>query len=193
MTLVCFYDTDLYRQPFPFPLEELLSGFVWRWIRMMDEKIVGWVDQAVKQDQFNVRTDNPNAISTQDQRHSVSVIDIFRSFNQIIEQIVQLNWDDDLQYAKFMTALSKSIGKGLARYCEILEQTFTKEMDRLTPEQEAALNQSKQEKWMQMAKEAWNSKEKIEPFQFFPEVNDNPYYTLHGNPIAHFSRFSLEI
>lgn len=148
----------------------------------MDEKIDGWVDQAIKQDQFKARSDNPNAIPTQDQRHSVSIIDIFRSFNEIIEQIVQLNWDDDLQYAKFMTALSKSIGKGLARYCEILEQAFTKEMDRLTPEQEAALNQSRQEKWMQMAKEAWNSKEKIEPFQFFPEVNDNTIILCMWNP-----------
>jgi SOS response regulatory protein OraA/RecX len=99
------------------------------------------------------------------------VIDIFRSFNQVVEQMIQLGWDDDLQYAKFMTALSKSIGKGVARYCECLEQMFSREMDRLSPDQEAAMNQTTQEKIMQMAKEAWTSKEKIEPFQFFPEVS----------------------
>ncbi len=137
---------------------------------MTNESLVSWVEEAVKQDDFSVRLDHPGNIPSDDERHSVSVIDIFRSFNQTIEQIVNLNWDNDLQYAKFMTALSKSIGIGLARYCELLEQKFAREMDRLTPEQEAAGRQTRQEKWMQLAKEAWANKEKIEPFNFLPEV-----------------------
>lgn len=149
----------------------MLADFVWRWIRLTDDKIIEWVEQAVKRDEFTVRAEGGAEVPAEDQRHSVSVIDIFRSFNQVIEQMVQLEWDDDLQYAKFMTALSKSIGRGVARYCELLEQMFAKEMDRLTPEQEAAMNQTRQEKWMQMAREAWNNKDKIEPFQFFPEVS----------------------
>ena len=60
----------------------------------------------------------------QDARHSVSVIDIFRSLNQVVENLVNLEWDDDLQYAKFMTALANSIGKGVAQYCDFLEQMF---------------------------------------------------------------------
>ena len=81
-----------------------------------------------------------------------------------------LNWDNDLHYAKFMTALAKVVGNGLAHYCELVEQKFTREMDRLTPEQETTGSQTRQERWMQMAKDAWSNKEKIEPFQFFPEV-----------------------
>ena len=137
---------------------------------MTDQKIVDWVDQAIKQDQFKVRTELKDQIPTEDERHSDSVIDIFRSFNQTIDPVVQLNWDDDLQYAKFMTALARVIGTGIARYCEVVELRFTKEMDRLTPEQEAAANQTRQEKWVQLAKDAWSNREKIEPFQFFPEV-----------------------
>ena len=136
---------------------------------MTESSILEWVDQAVKQDNFRVRTEN-NEIPTEDQRHSLSVIDIFSSFNQTIDRIVQLNWDDDLQYAKFMTALAKVVGAGVARYCEVLEQKFSKEMDRLTPEQEAARNKTTQEKWLSLAKDAWNNKEKIEPFNFFAEV-----------------------
>ena len=135
---------------------------------MTDEKIVDWVNEAIKQDQFQVRC-APGEIPQEDQRHSVSVIDMFRSFNQSIQQIVQLNWDHDLQYAKFMTAISKSIVSGLTRYCDVVEQKFSKEMDRLTPEQEVTSSQTRQEKWMQLAKDAWNNKERIEPFQFFPE------------------------
>lgn len=101
-------------------------------------------------------------------------MDIFSSFNQSIDRVVQLNWDDDLQYAKFMTAMAKIVGAGLAHYCEVVEQRFLKEMDRLTPEQEIAASQTKQEKWLQLAKDTWNNKDKIEPFQFFPEVMPGP-------------------
>ena len=156
--------------PFAFHIEDVLADFVWRWIRVADEKMVGLVDQAIKQDQFQVRSETPEQPATDDERHSVSVIDIFRLLNQTADQIFQLEWDDDVQYAKFMTALSKSFGNGLARYCEVIEQRFSKEMDRLSPAQEAAAAQTKQEKWMQLAKDAWNNKEKIEPFQFYPEV-----------------------
>lgn len=138
---------------------------------MTEVSITEWVENAIKQDNFRVRSEQ--GIPTEEQRHSVSVIDIFSSFNQSINRIVQLNWDDDLQYAKFMTSLAKVVGAGIAKYCEIMEQKFSKEMDRLTPEQEAARTQSTQEKWLSLAKDAWNNKEKIEPFQFFPEVCDD--------------------
>ncbi|KAJ6151834.1 hypothetical protein N7470_006962 [Penicillium chermesinum] len=144
--------------PFPFHVESLLEEFVWRWLRLTDQSVLEWVNQATKQDNFSVRANATTEDVPEDSRHSVSVIDIFRSFNQIVENLVNLEWDDDLQYAKFMTALSKSIGKGVAQ-----------KMDRLTPEQEAALNQTTQEKLMQFAKDTWTSKDKIEPFQFSSE------------------------
>lgn len=153
---------------FAFNIEGLLQDFVWRWIEMTDANLIGWVDNAVKADQFQIQSQNP--IPTDDERHSVSVVDIFRSFNQSIEQIVSLNWDNDLQYAKFMTAVSKSIGVALARYCDLVEQKFAREMDRMTPEQEAAARQTRQEKWISMAKDLYNQKERVEPFQFYPEV-----------------------
>ena len=139
---------------------------------MTESTINNWVEGAARQDDFKVRSHNASQVPTEEERHSVSVIDIFSSFNQTIDRIVQLNWDDDLQYAKFMTALAKVVCAGIARYCEIVETKFNKEMDRLTPEQEASANLTRQEKWMRLAKDAWNNKEKIEPFQFFPEVSD---------------------
>jgi C2 domain/MUN domain len=170
------HSSALPKIPFPFHLESLLADFVWRWIRMSSDQIRGWVENAVKQDRFTVRNEVAKAIPTEDERHSVSVIDIFRSFNQVIDQISQLNWDDDLGYAKFMTALSKAIGDGLTRYCELLDQMFSREMDRLTPQQEVAASQTRQEKWVQLAKDTWNNKERVEPFQFyatsFVKLND---------------------
>ncbi|CAG7961297.1 unnamed protein product [Penicillium salamii] len=154
---------------FPFHVESLLQEFVWRWLRLTDQKVMDWVSQATRQDAFTVRADEAMDLAPEDDRHSVSVIDIFRSFNQVVENLVNLEWDDDFQYAKFMTHLSNSIGKGVATYCDSLEKMFAREMDRLTPEQEAALNQTAQEKFLQFAKDAWTNKEKIEPFQFSSE------------------------
>ncbi len=156
-------------QQFPYKVENLLADFVWRWIHVTEQQVVGWVENAIKQDQFHVRTREPGQVPTEDERHSVSVIDIYRSFNQVVEQIAQLNWDDDLTYAKFMTAISKTIGNGINRYCELVDGMFSKEMDRLTPEQEAAANMTRQEKWMQLAKDTWNNASRVEPFQFYPE------------------------
>lgn len=177
----------VYRVPFAFHIEDLLASFVWRWISMTESTIPTWVDSAIKQDDFKVRTQNVGQVPTEDERHSVSIIDIFSSFNQTIDRIVQLNWDNDLQYAKFMTALAKIVGVGIARYCEVVEQKFTKEMDRLTPEQEASASQTRQEKWMQLAKDAWSNKEKIEPFQFFSEVCDTPLILKLAKDLASLS------
>lgn len=154
--------------PFTYSVEEMLATFVWRWIKATEGQINGWVENAIKQDRFIVQAEG-NQVPTEDERHSVSVVDVFRSFSQIVDQVSSLNWDDDFTYAKFMTALSKSVGDGVSRYCEIVEQMFSKEMDRLTPEQEAAATQTRQEKWMQLAKDTWNNKERIEPFQFYAQ------------------------
>ena len=56
------------------------------------------------------------------------------------------------------------------RYCEIVEQQFAKEMDRQSGIEAGVSSKTAQEKWLQYAKDAWNTKEKIEPFQFYPEV-----------------------
>jgi hypothetical protein len=156
--------------PFAFHIEDVLSDFVWRWIRRIDETMLSIVDGAIQHDTFEITPENPNHNPTDEERHSSSIVDVFRMFNETADQIFKLEWDNDVQYAKFMTALSKSFGVGLGRYCEVMDQRFNKEMDRLSPAQEAAAQQTKQEKWMQLAKDAWNNKEKIEPFQFYPTV-----------------------
>ncbi|KAK1076134.1 hypothetical protein LTR33_009215 [Friedmanniomyces endolithicus] len=174
-------------------IEGLLQDFVWRFIGTTDAKIIEWIEGAVAHDDFQLRQDAKDKETglppTEEERHSQSPVDVYRIFNQSIDQIVKLEWDDDLQYAKFMTAVSKSIGKGVARYCELLETKFAKEMDRQTPEQESRSQQTQREKWVTAARDAWmtgaggkGSGVKIEPFQFWPEslvkINDVEFATL---------------
>ncbi|OAR01479.1 hypothetical protein LLEC1_02286 [Akanthomyces lecanii] len=154
---------------FTFNIENLLVDFVWRWIRSAEAKMTDYVDEAIKQDQFQVRTEHADHLARDSERHSVSVIDLFMLFNQTVDQVFKLEWDNDEHHARFMTALARSFSAGLGRYCEVLEQRFSKEMDRPSAEEIAMQTKSTQEKWMQYAKDAWNNKEKAEPFQFFAE------------------------
>ena len=152
-------------------VEEMMQEFVWRWLKTTDAKVIGWVDAAIQQDSFKL----PDRIElgrdpNDDERHTSSVVDIFRSFNQMVYELKKLDWQDELQLSKFNTVLAKTLGLGLGRYCEVLEKLFTFEMDRQTPEQEAAASQTRQERWLSLARDAWSNKEKIEPFQFAPEV-----------------------
>jgi MUN domain len=156
-------------EPFKFHLEDTVQEFAWRWLQRIEENLPNWVEQGVKQDQFQMMS--PPGSGGEEERYSASAFDMFRSIRETRNQLKELNWDDPYQHAKFSTRVAKAVGLGVARYCELLEQKFSKEMDRLTPEQEAALNQSQQEKWMQLAKNALTGPEKVEPFNFFPEVS----------------------
>ncbi|KAI0013352.1 hypothetical protein F4779DRAFT_388567 [Xylariaceae sp. FL0662B] len=155
-------------RPFTFDVEELLVGFVWRWIQNAETRAEEFVDEAIKQDQFQVRGHGPGHISLDSERHSHSVIDMFQLFHQTADQVFHLEWDNDVHHARFMTALSKIFANSIARYCEIVGQRFMKEMDTPRPNEKDAAGAS-QVRFMQYAKDAWSSKEKIEPFQFYPE------------------------
>jgi len=152
----------------PVHLEDLFIVFPKRWLQSVDAKVVGWVEAAIKQDANMHHW--PEGQELGDERHTSSVVDIFRSFNQSVDSIKKLEWGNDFQYAKFMTVMAKILGKGINRYCSELEYVFTYEMGKKTPEEEAAALQTRQQKWMSLAKEAWANKEKIEPYQFAPEV-----------------------
>ncbi|KAK6522531.1 hypothetical protein TWF281_001974 [Arthrobotrys megalospora] len=170
---------DIYDQvikvPFPFDIEQMIQDFVWRWLSNIDVKIVEWVDNALKGEEFKVKSENGTMAND---RHSISVEDVFRSFIQNIKALKDLNWADEYQEAKFFTALAKSIGTGLMYYCEKVENMFTQEMDRVTPEQEAARNKTQKEKLLAY----FNSKEKVDPFNFLPETCvkfNNIEYAIH--------------
>ncbi|KAI0974237.1 hypothetical protein F4678DRAFT_421880 [Xylaria arbuscula] len=163
--------SSLPSQPFTFDVEELLVEFVWRWIHNAEEKAEDFVEQALKQDQFQVRGQGPDQASRDADRHSHSIIDMFQLFHQTADQVFQLEWDNDIHHARFMTGLSKIFANSIARYCEIVDQRFVKEMDTPRPnEQETVASaQTTQGRFMQYAKDAWNNKEKMEPFQFYSE------------------------
>ncbi|KAI0890570.1 uncharacterized protein GGS22DRAFT_151267 [Annulohypoxylon maeteangense] len=163
--------SSLPSRPFTFDVEELLVDFVWRWIQNTEARAEEFVEGAINQDPFQVRGNGPGHISLDSERHSHSIIDMFQLFHQTTDQVFQLEWDNDVHHARFMTALSKIFANSIARYCEVVDQRFIKEMDTPRPSEKEAVEaaQTTQGRFMQYAKDAWNTKDKIEPFQFYPE------------------------
>jgi hypothetical protein len=164
---------------FAFDIEDDLQEFVWRYLRVIERQLVDWVDNAFKQDNFTMLNPPQPGKHIEEQRHSSSAFDIFKFFREAKQQIEDLNWANSYQNAKFLTALAKTISIGVERYCEKVEQLFAKEMERLTPEQEAMMKQTNSDKILQFAKNAMGTKEKMEPFQFLSEslvkLNDIEY------------------
>lgn len=169
-----------------FPVESLMSAFVWRWIELQDAKIAGLIDESVKQDTFSIRVGDENA-APDEARHSESIINLFRICNQMLEPVVSLDWQDEQQKAQFLTGFAKVMGKGVAHYCEIVDGIFSKEMDRVPVQQEAATTRTQKDRLLALAKETWQNKEKVEPFNFYPEsfvkLNNIEYAMLQWDQI----------
>jgi hypothetical protein len=128
------------------------------------------IENAVKQDQFQLVSNKPDGYVEDSARHSTSIVDMFSLFNQTLKSVEDLKWRAPVHVARFKKALSKSFAAGIVRYCEIVESRFVKEMDRETAQEVVATTKTAQEKFLQYARDALTTKERIEPFQFYPEV-----------------------
>lgn len=163
-------DAKLKGKPFAFHIEGLLEDFVWRHIADADEQMETLIDNAIKQDQFQLLSNKPDGYVEDTARHSTSIVDVFSLFIQTLKSVEDLQWRDNVHVARFKKALSKSFAAGIGRYCEIVEARFAKEMDRQTAQEAIVTTQTAQEKFLQYARDALTTKERIEPFQFYPEV-----------------------
>ncbi|KAM0332504.1 hypothetical protein ACHAQA_002787 [Verticillium albo-atrum] len=151
---------------FSFDIEGLLQNFVWRWIREAEARMESGVTNAIKLDDFKALGDDGERLPSNAERHSASIADLFQFFSAPVTQIDQLEWRNEEHHARFMTALAHTFATGIEKYCEEVGRIFAADMDRLTPQEEAMASRTAQERFMQYAKEAWNNKEKPEPYNF---------------------------
>ncbi|EGY22699.1 C2 domain-containing protein [Verticillium dahliae VdLs.17] len=151
---------------FHFDIEGLLQEFVWRWIREAESRMEAGVINAIKLDDFRALGDDGERLPSDAERHSASIADLFQFFSAPVTQIDQLEWRNEEHHARFMTALAHTFATGIEKYCEEVGRIFAADMERLTPQEEAMASRTTQERFMQYAKEAWNNKEKPEPYNF---------------------------
>lgn len=57
--------------------------------------------------------------------HSSSIVDLFSLFHQSVDFVQSLQWPNELQRCRFMTALSKVIGVALTQYTYDIEDMIT--------------------------------------------------------------------
>ncbi|KAI9305848.1 hypothetical protein BJ944DRAFT_282170 [Cunninghamella echinulata] len=100
-----------------FKVESWFLSHVRRWLKTTNAATPEWVGNAIKQDDFKPT----NNITM----HSSSIVDLFSLFHQSVDFVQSLQWPNELQRCRFMTALSKVIGVALTQYTYDIEDMIT--------------------------------------------------------------------
>ncbi|QRW12124.1 hypothetical protein RhiLY_11123 [Ceratobasidium sp. AG-Ba] len=141
-----------------FDLVGYFEPYVHHWIRQTDSKTIQWVQAAIAEDKF---------IPEGEDRNSSSIVDLFGSLNSPIDFILDLEWPDEYQNARFLTRLASTISQGIEKYCRTIEELFEQDM---FPRGVTDLQPQKQSAWLEKAKQFTNvGEKKIEVFNFTPE------------------------
>ena len=160
------HEEVLPKRPFQFSVEDLLVDFAWKYLKNAEDEVDGIVDRAILSDNFKVRCRDGEEPSDEE-RHSLSIIDIFRFFHQTATGLLDMDWRDPYQSAKLRTAVASILSRGISRYCEMVDTRFAQEMDRPSAQEVAVQQQSG---LMKYAKDVLTTRERPEPFQFYAEV-----------------------
>ncbi|KAF8578886.1 hypothetical protein K439DRAFT_1360906 [Ramaria rubella] len=140
--------------PPDFDLAGYFEPYVRQWLAGTDAKTHQWVQNAIAADKFEA--EGPEG-------HSSSIIDLFDSLRSPINFLLDLEWPDEYQEARFFTALSKTVSKGVEFYCARMEELFMEDMFPRKIEQPQA---QKQSAWIEKAKQTIQGEKKVEPFNF---------------------------
>ncbi|KAL0089298.1 hypothetical protein F4703DRAFT_1973871 [Phycomyces blakesleeanus] len=110
-----------------FKVESWFLQHVKRWLETTNESTPGWVESAVKHDKFTTVNETVP--------HSSSVVDLFTMFHEAVDFVQKLQWPNELQRCRFLTALSKCaeykeqvIGHALDKYTAILEEMIIEDI-----------------------------------------------------------------
>ncbi|GAA5994013.1 hypothetical protein JCM11641_004022 [Rhodosporidiobolus odoratus] len=131
--------------------------YVRRWLAMTDTQTSEWVNRAISKDKFE-----PEETAT----HSSSIIDLIESCKAPVDFVLNLNWPNELENAKFLTGLSRTVAKSIEQYANQLESMFVDEM--FPRKADEALNQdvARPSAWLTKARLAVQGDKKVEPFEF---------------------------
>ncbi|KAI8333569.1 hypothetical protein BC941DRAFT_433809 [Chlamydoabsidia padenii] len=103
-----------------FKVESWFLSHVRRWLKTTDAATPEWVGNAIKQDNFKPT----NNITM----HSSSIVDLFSLFHQAVDFVQKLQWPNEYQRCRFMTALSKVIGVALTQYTYAVEDMIAEDI-----------------------------------------------------------------
>ncbi|KAK4048423.1 hypothetical protein OIV83_004769 [Microbotryomycetes sp. JL201] len=146
------------------PLEVDFSAwfepYVRRWIATTETKTRQWVQAAIQHDKFEPEGEDS---------HSSSIIDLIDSCKSATDFIIKLEWPNEYENAKYLTALSKAIARSIELYATQLEDMFISEMFPRHSHGPIDKEVARPSAWLTKAKLAVQGDKKIEPFVFRPE------------------------
>lgn len=87
------------RDPLVIDFSAWFEPFVRRWLATTDTKTQTWVQAAIQHDKFE-----PEGSDS----HSSSIIDLIDSCKSATDFVLKLDWPDEYENAKYLTALSKA-------------------------------------------------------------------------------------
>lgn len=86
-------------------IEGWFAPFMYKWLKELSKKTIGWVEEAVKADNFVSEAEGPDGVPM----HSSSITDVFVAIYSELEFITDLQWSDPLQNAHFFQMFAKVI------------------------------------------------------------------------------------
>ncbi|KAJ3258354.1 hypothetical protein HK103_003642 [Boothiomyces macroporosus] len=97
-------------------IEGWFAPFMYKWLHQLSLKTIGWVDAAVKADNFEPEGVNEDGVPS----HSTSIRDVFAAIYSELELITDLQWSDPVQNAQFFQGFSKSMNTAIEQYCDAI-------------------------------------------------------------------------
>lgn len=155
---------DQYLQAYrsPVQLDQYFRPTILQWLSRAHSSIQDLVSRSLIVDTFLL-----DPVASDDSAIcSGSIISLFRSFNQHLKFLRDLQWPEEYWSAKFFTNLSQIFSEAIKEYCEQLEKLFTAELSYQTDQIEAdeSALMSLQQRIIARARETIAKKEIIAPF-----------------------------
>ncbi|GAA6054101.1 hypothetical protein JCM3770_006173 [Rhodotorula araucariae] len=155
---------DLHRafvsdEPLDIDFSAWFEPYVRRWLTGTDTQTSEWVNRAISKDRFE-----PEETAT----HSSSIVDLIDSCKAPVDFILSLKWPNELEHAKFLTGLSRTIAKSIEQYAHQLEAMFVEEMFPHKMDEPPTQDVARPSAWLTKAKMVVQGDKKIEPFVFTP-------------------------
>lgn len=150
----------------PVNIDLYFRPVVMKWLSRAQDSITELVPRILMTDSFTL-----DDIAGDDAAVcSPSIVLLFKSFNQHLNFLKDLQWSDEYWFAKFLTSLSRILSAAVREYCEQVEKLFTKETSYvLEPESnDEAEPLSLQRRLIAKARDTIIKKEHTEPFHIIP-------------------------
>ncbi|KNC99275.1 uncharacterized protein SPPG_05530 [Spizellomyces punctatus DAOM BR117] len=106
------YETVDYKLAEKFPTQTWFTPFLREWISVSEKKFIEWMQNGIDVDEFC-----PSSTTV---LYSSSVLDMFTSFQQQVDFVVNLKWPDPDEERAVIFRLAQAVTETLRSYCDIM-------------------------------------------------------------------------